>query len=318
MDPELAQLCAKKEALVKMIAKKKNLNEKSVDAIKHRTTTQNQNAELLQSYRIMQDALGKSGGKMSSMDTKTSKVVASRIKKQKCLSSKQRAVDKKRHEQMLKNMKALQKVEDTIRMFAKNGPSQQSAGKVEVSLSETESDSSEMSPSEQKKTKSDGAAAARDSPKLMNIGSSIGRVGPSSSTGYSAFGGSAGPAGPAVSAGPAASAAPAAVASVGGRDKFCPCPQCPARDGGDCLIVYNDDKSIVCKCEGGCDKQFPDCCFLPSVDSDGEENFGDCCDECRGEAGNSHRICYCCGEQGEAEAHDDDKGDDDDDEEDSD
>ena len=63
--------------------------------------------------------------------------------------------------------------------------------------------------------------------------------------------------------------------STTSRFATCFCPVCPARKGGTCGV---------------------ECCY---VDSDGEVT--NCCDDC---GGGSHRVCACCGEQGDEDTHD--------------
>ena len=86
--------------------------------------------------------------------------------------------------------------------------------------------------------------------------------------------------------------------STTSRFATCFCPVCPARKGGTCGVVLDAsfDYGVVCPCTSGCNRQFPECCY---VDSDGEVT--NCCDDC---GGGSHRVCSCCGEQGDEDTHD--------------
>ena len=86
--------------------------------------------------------------------------------------------------------------------------------------------------------------------------------------------------------------------STANRFAACHCPVCPAREGGTCRMVLDAsfDYGVVCPCTSGCNKQFPECCY---VDSDGE--VANCCDDC---GGGSHRVCACCGAQGDESTHD--------------
>jgi len=78
----------------------------------------------------------------------------------------------------------------------------------------------------------------------------------------------------------------------------CSCPVCPSRTGGTCSIVLDAwyTYGVVCPCTGGCNRQYPECCY---VDRDGE--VANSCDDC---GGGSHRVCACCGDQGNDAPHD--------------